>query len=367
MTKPVINVYNSDHKVDKVPRTHTTAEIRQFIREEVQAHPSSIALVTAERFEISRQAAHRHVRALVEDGYLVAEGKTRARSYRTATVTAEHQYGITPNLEEHRVWDEAVAPVLNGLPENVVSICHYGITEMVNNAIDHSESSALGVEVIRALDLITLTVFDSGIGIFKKIQQAAHLESERAAILQLQKGKFTTDPERHTGEGIFFTSRMFDQFGLLSGRLWLGHVRASRDWLLEQRDDAATGTYVTLQIAPQSTVTAKDVFDYYATERDDFAFNKTIVALRLAGPDPLISRSQARRVVAQLDQFHEVILDFAGVDTVGPAFADEVFRVFWNQHPDMTLIPLRANEDVQRIVVRAIRGRGTGNIPDRQD
>ena len=350
-----------------MPRTHATEEIRQFIREEVQAHPSAITLVTAERFGITRQAAHRHIQALVEDGYLVAEGKTRARRYRTATVTEIHKYAIEPDLEEHRVWDETVAPVLEALPENVLSICHYGITEMVNNAIDHSESPDLVVKVIRAPDLIKLAVLDTGIGIFKKIQQAAQLESERAAILQLQKGKFTTDPERHTGEGVFFTSRMFDQFALLSGHLWLGHERASRDWLLEQRDDASAGTFVTLEIAPQSTVTAKEVFDYYATERDDFSFNKTIVALKLAGPDPLVSRSQARRVVAQLDQFQEVILDFDGVDAVGPAFADEVFRVFWNRHPDMTLIPLGANEDVQRLVVRAIRGRGGSSVPNGQD
>ena len=41
-----------------------------------------------------------------------------------------------------------------------------------------------------------------------------HLLDERHAILELSKDQLTTDPARHTGDGIFFTSRMFDSFDL---------------------------------------------------------------------------------------------------------------------------------------------------------
>ena len=58
-------------------------------------------------------------------------------------------------------------------------------------------------------------------GIFKKIQKALDLLDERHAILELAKGKLTTDPKHHTGEGIFFTSRMFDEFTILSGGVLL--------------------------------------------------------------------------------------------------------------------------------------------------
>lgn len=44
------------------------------------------------------------------------------------------------------------------------------------------------------------------------------------AILELSKGKFTSDPARHSGEGIFFTSRMCDKFEILSkGLFFSGH------------------------------------------------------------------------------------------------------------------------------------------------
>ena len=64
---------------------------------------------------------------------------------------------------------------------------------------------------------------DNGVGIFKKIQTELRLLDERHAILELAKGKLTTDPKRHTGEGIFFSSRMFDQFDILSGGIFFTH------------------------------------------------------------------------------------------------------------------------------------------------
>lgn len=52
-------------------------------------------------------------------------------------------------LREDIVWREAFAPVVDALPENVRDIWHYGVTEMVNNAIDHSGSAQVEVGVRR--------------------------------------------------------------------------------------------------------------------------------------------------------------------------------------------------------------------------
>ena len=61
--------------------------------------------------------------------------------------------------------------------------------------------------------------------------------------------------------------------------------------------------------------------------QDEPVFNKTVVPVRLAqyGNDQLISRSQAKRVLARIDLFSTVLLDFEGVPAIGRAFADEVF------------------------------------------
>ena len=53
---------------------------------------------------------------------------------------------------------------------------------------------------------------DYGVGIFKKIQDYFGYNSIDDAINELFKGKITTDTDNHSGEGIFFTSRLMDQF-----------------------------------------------------------------------------------------------------------------------------------------------------------
>ena len=81
---------------------------------------------------------------------------------------------------------------------------------------------------------------------------------------------------------------------------------------------------------------------------------RTVVRLSTFGPK-LISRSEARRIVCDLDEFREVVLDFKEVDLVGQGFADEVFRVWARHHPEVRLIPTDMTAGVEFMVERAIR------------
>ncbi|HWO35215.1 MAG TPA: ATP-binding protein, partial [Candidatus Acidoferrum sp.] len=146
---------------------------------------------------------------------LVVEGKTRDRIYRLKTTDWAKAYPITTGLSEDAAWNDAV-PVVGSLPENVLSIWNTGFTEMFNNAIDHSAGTKIAVEIRQTAINTEMEIRDDGVGIFKKIQAAANLPEERQAILELSKGKFTTDRTKHSGEGIFFTSKMFDAFDILS-------------------------------------------------------------------------------------------------------------------------------------------------------
>ena len=334
------------------------SEIRRFILARVADRSKGIARLAAERFSISRQAASRHLARMVEQGLLSAEGRTRNREYRLVVLGQVHDVEpITPDLQEDVVWRDRVLPLLLEAPENVRDICNYGFTEMVNNAKDHSGSPTVSVSAEVTAATVKMFVIDDGVGIFRKIKDALRLEDDRHAILELVKGKFTTDPERHTGEGVFFTSRMFDWFGIGSGRLALVHRRESGDFLIEDREPRV-GTMAALEIETSSTRTIKEVFDRYATEQDDYAFQRThvVVALVEVEGDKLISRSQAKRVLARLERFKEVMLDFKGVESIGPAFADEIFRVFRREHPSVHLIPVATNEEVQRMIRRAEAG-----------
>ena len=59
---------------------------------------------------------------------------------------------------------------------------------------------------------IVVCIQDNGIGIFKKIKKDHNLENENQAIFELRKGKLTSDSVNHSGEGIFFTSKVVDDF-----------------------------------------------------------------------------------------------------------------------------------------------------------
>lgn len=204
-----------------------------------------------------------------------------------------------------------------------------------------------------------INLIDDGEGIFRKIARELQLDDERHAVLELAKGKLTTDPENHTGEGIFFTSRLFDEFNILSREVFFSHDSATReDWIQETRALANgsefRGTLVVLELNNDTDKTLKEVFDEYTAD-GDYGFSKTVVpvSLVLYGDEALISRSQAKRLLTRFDRFKRVILDFKGVEQIGQAFADEVFRVFTRSHPEIELVPFNANLDVDAMIRRA--------------
>ena len=347
--------------MEKIPKD----EIRRFILAELEAHPADIAKVAAEHFGITRQAIHRHLNSLLEDGLIEATGRTRQKRYTLKCEITKDALLLKDNRDEDRVWRTLVEPHLTGLRENVLRICQYGFTEIFNNAIEHSEGSQALVVIGRSASRVDMLVADNGVGIFEKIKTTFDLEDHRHAILELVKGKLTTDESRHTGEGIFFASRMFDRFSISSAKLVFVHdVKSGDDWLIEdEQKEGAIGlveqtmrTVIRMSISADNERKAQDVFDRYADpEVDDYAFSRTRVPLRLAqyGQDLLVARSQARRIVARFERFKEVLLDFSAVESIGQAFADEIFRVYATGHPEMKLTAVNANEQVARMIRRA--------------
>jgi len=328
-------------------------DVRKFILEHVEKHPNDVSKLACEHFRITRQAVNKHLRRLIYEKSLTETGETRKRAYKLAAlVESRKTYTISPELEEHVVWDQDVSPVLQPLPENVMDIWQYGFTEMLNNAKDHSSGTMILVKVAKTAVTTNVMIADNGIGIFKKIQEAFNLPDQRYAILELAKGKLTTDPSRHSGEGVFFSSRMFDRFSIGADKTYYGHrLGDDSDWIM---DWGNAGTTVFMELSNHTARTSKKIFDQYAGPDDDYGFNKTVVPVNLAqyGNDKLISRSQAKRVVSRLELFKTILFDFTGVPSIGQAFADEIFRVFANEHPTISVLSIHANSEVQRMIAR---------------
>jgi DNA-binding transcriptional ArsR family regulator len=292
---------------------------------------------------ISRQALHLHLRKLVEGGAIRKEGRTRGTVYRIARGGEKPSFPTyrrrlpLRGLEEDRAYGEIdrrldLSKVLS--PEARAAV-RYGFTEMLNNAIEHSRSASCDVDAAVTAYGFRFRVRDRGKGTFHTIAKKFRLADEAAAAGELLKGKTTTMKERHSGEGIFFTSKAADRFVLRSHRLELAFDAAGSDVILSERRNLR-GTEVIFEIRRRSRRKLEDIFAAFAPEEFDYRFERTRVHVRLYR-DATVSRSEARRMLHGLDRFREIVLDFRAVKSIGQGFADEVFRVFHGSHPDIAL------------------------------
>ncbi|RIQ16064.1 DUF4325 domain-containing protein [Bordetella avium] len=328
----------------------------QFGRYDVRYDELPLSSLLQDRRGISRQAAAALLKRLVSQNILKEGDGLRPKTYRLQAPQVFHKTYPLNDLEEHLVWAEDLLPILSKYAQpNALRIWEYSVTEMINNAIDHSEGTGVTVGLyISPIDAGCL-ITDNGEGIFRRIKRLCQLVDERQALIELSKGKLTTDPARHSGEGLFFTSRAMDWFCLDSYGLSFSHTESDGDknWLMEIDDDTQ-GTTIMMDLRHRTTHNLRDLFNQFAAP-DSFSFNKTIVPVRLAkiGAESLVSRSQAARLLARVDKFEHVIFDFAGIDSIGQAFADEIFRVFAAEHPEVEISASHASEDVMAMINRA--------------
>jgi anti-sigma regulatory factor (Ser/Thr protein kinase)/anti-anti-sigma regulatory factor len=331
-------------------------KVRTFIIENVEAHPTDIAKVTATQFGLSRQAVNKHLRNLINEGALIETGSTRNKTFKLCADQVWSTWYHPTGLEEDVVWTNDVNPRLQ-LPENATRIWNYCVTEILNNAIDHSDADSISIEIKKSATTTEILIYDSGVGIFKKIMDALGLPDQEYALLELAKGGFTTDPSRHSGQGIFFSSRMVDNFYIFSRGTFFSHdIKREHDWLTHDESKSKSGTLVGMTLKNHTARTTKKVFDEFSTPEDD-GFTKTIVPVRLSlyGDEQLVSRSQAKRLLARVEKFKTVVLDFEGVSTIGHSYADEIFRVFANANPAIQLLAINTNDEVKATINQARR------------
>jgi anti-sigma regulatory factor (Ser/Thr protein kinase) len=327
--------------------------IHDFIIDHIASNPAGLISDVVNKFDISRQAAHKHIKQLVDQEILI---RTKERYDLRPPEEWDTTITLSNQLPEDVVWRTQIREKIGQLPDNAIAIWQYGFTEMFNNVIDHSKSKNVDVQIKKTAHSTEMLIYDHGIGIFNKIRQALNLLDERHAVLELTKGKLTTDPQKHSGEGIFFTSRMFDSFSILSGSVFLSHAYGEdEDWILETREQGK-GTAISMKLRNNTSRTTKSIFDKFTSD-ESYGFTKTVVPVKLAqyGDERLISRSQAKRLLERIERFKTVIFDFTEVATIGQAFADEVFRVFKNEHPHIEILSVKANKEVNEMISRALQ------------
>lgn len=331
--------------------------VSDFLLAQVKLHPQDLVRFAMKHFSLTRPAIHRHLGKLIEQGRILKQGDRKTTSYYLPSIEPglSWQRSLLKNKEEDQIWLEDFVAKVAKYPKNIQDICYFGTTEMINNSIDHSKGKILTLSWQDKGPQIQILVADDGVGIFRKISKSLGIKDYREAVLHLTKGKFTTDTMNHTGQGIFFTSRMFDLFEIRSHDLLYTRVRKEEDWFVETRNEnPIAGTQVRMVINKDSKLRSVDIFRRY--EDDDFGFDKTDVFVKLAKleEEVYISRSQARRLLVGLERFSSVILDFSNVRSVGQGFVDEVFRVFKKTQPNIKISCVNMNKDVEFMIRRGL-------------
>lgn len=331
--------------------TRKKNQIKFYILEKIFENDKDLKKHVANTHNISITTVYRYLKELEDEGVIFRNGK----DYTLTRNTKYFVYDMTKVSDENAVFRRDILPNLVDLPRNLKVIWEYAFTEMFNNVIDHSESKECMVFVTENKLYTWMEIRDDGVGIFNKIKNYFNQDTIEQVIIDLFKGKLTTDPSRHSGEGIFFTSKIMDKFYAISGNQVFSHSNLSEhnEYIDEKHTlkdfHNSVGTLVLLVLCNNSEKDLTDVFNTYSTP--DEGLTRTVLPMRFACDSGYpISRSQAKRLTVGIDRYKEIELDFTDVENIGQGFSDELFRVFANKHPEIKLMPVNANDNVLKMI-----------------
>jgi predicted transcriptional regulator/anti-sigma regulatory factor (Ser/Thr protein kinase) len=322
-----------------------------YLLEKIESGAQGISKIVAETFNISTNTVHIYLNELIKNE--IIEKQQRGK-YQLVNKITEYTFIRSKGelTSDTLPYDICLEEKIKHLSDNVQRIWLYGLSEMVNNVIDHSTAEKMKLIVIQNYLKTSVLLIDDGIGIFKKIKDHFNLSNLDEAICELFKGKLTTDETNHSGEGIFFTSKLMDSFFILSDGKIFTTSKFEDDNIIDMKT-ALNGTCVFMSLSNFTNKTTKEIFDQYSD--DDGGFVTTKIPLKHIFDTAPVSRSQAKRICNRLEKFSEAILDFDGIEWMGQGFAHQIFVVFHNAHPNITLLPQNMNDSVASMYNHVIK------------
>jgi anti-sigma regulatory factor (Ser/Thr protein kinase) len=326
------------------------ASLTPWITTAALQHPQDLALHLMQRLGCSRRRANQLLQRLAQAQWLVVAGTPRKPLHQPGALRqVVHSYAIA-GLQEDLPWRRDFAPFF-ALPTAVQRMAQHAFTELLNNAVDHSGGSRVTVSMRQTPLQLQLLVSDDGCGLFERIAQSFQIDEPQLAMFELSKGKLTSQPDRHAGHGLFFSSRLADVFDINANSAGFQRSAWGDTPWRAKKPAPHSGTSIYLGIALDTSRTLDSVLRAHSVDRAGYGFTRTEVALKLLeGGQMLMSRADARRVASRLQQFGAAELDFSGITAVGHGFADELFRVFPQQHPGVRLQGKKMAPDVGAMV-----------------
>lgn len=336
-------------------KKETREELKKYILRHIQDGDPKTVTKAMEAYGVSRTTVNHYLNGLLQDGVILRD-KSKPANFTLAGKTSTFHYSTADGLEEDRIFNADIAPLLQDVANNVFEIWRYSFTEMMNNAIDHAEASCIDVLVERNVLSTLIFICDDGVGIFKKIKdyfaktKRINITLDEAVSL-LFSGKFTTDRDHHTGEGIFFSSKVTDSFVICSDGKIFRHDSFD-DLLLDiPMPSMPYRTGVLMRLENESKRELSEVMSMFSDVERGFFRTRLPLAhiFQNAGP---VSRSEAKRLASMISRFEDVTLDFSGIKTLGQGFTHELFVVFRREHPEIQFSCVNMSDAVKSMIER---------------
>ena len=338
-------------------------KVKNYILRLIKSNRKDYVKAATEAFDISKSSVYNYVKQMEAEGFIEKKGSTyvlRTRSFHFA-------FKNDGTLGEDRIYRELVSEHIS-FKKNVNSIWNYAFTEMMNNAIEHSEAENILVAIYQTCLDTTILIKDDGIGIFKKIQNFMRESkneniSLKECVSLLFAGKFTTAKKYHTGEGIFFTSHIMDEFIIYSDDNFFTRNNFSsaqiEDNTLHSTMEMKNGTVVRMVLSNNTKKVLSEVFNTFAPVDEGFIKTTIPISHMFSGENP-VSRSEARRLLGCIAIFNDIVLDFSGVEEIGQGFAHELFILGKQKHPHIKFKIVNTCKTVEDMITRVMNTAALG-------
>ena len=332
-------------------------KVKNYILRLIKSNRKDYIKATVDTFNISRSSVYNYIKQLETDGLI----KKNGREYSLNTVEHFYSFKNDGTLSEDSIYNQFIAQHID-FKKNVNSIWTYAFTEMMNNAIEHSNAENISVAIFQTCLDTQILIVDDGVGIFKHIQK--YMKESKNEIISLREcvsllfaGKFTTAKQYHTGEGIFFTSHIMDEFIIYSDDNFFTRNNFSslqvEDANLHNLMEIENGTIVKMTLCNDTKKILAEIFNTFAPVEEGFVKTTIPVAHMFGGGNP-VSRSEARRLLGSIAPFNDIVLDFSGVEEIGQGFAHELFVLGKQKHPHINLRTIKTCKTVEDMITRVI-------------
>ena len=114
--------------------------IKRYILEKIYDKDKNVASHVSKTFEVSLNTVYRYIRELERDAVIYKEDDV----YKLTKIKESFVLHCSGNkLEEDLIYSEYIAKHIKNFEDNVQRIWQYAFTEMMNNAIEHSQSEEI--------------------------------------------------------------------------------------------------------------------------------------------------------------------------------------------------------------------------------